>query len=205
VSTSGSANVRTGGTSSRTGAVGSASDLALSRDRSGRPVTGFAATRPVTEGVRLISFPLFGPWGRWYPWYGSGYGYGFVTYNPWRYGATSWYWGRYGLWYDPYSYYPYYDDRYYGGRYDREREDEAAERRFGSIRIKANQKAAKVYVNGALVGVVDDFDGLTDHLELEAGAHQLELRADGYETFIADITVEPGKTRTERITLKRVK
>lgn len=206
VVSSGSASVRSGDASNRTGAIGSASSQVVGRDRSGRPVTGFAAARPVTEldDVRLIAFPLFGPWGRWYPWAGSGFGYRFLTYDPWYYGATRWYWGRYGMWYDPYSYYPnYYDDRYYGGRY--EREEDPTERRFGSIRIKADPKTAKVYVNGALVGIVDEFDGLTDHLELEAGAHQLELRAEGYETFITDVTVEPDKVRTERISLKKVK
>jgi hypothetical protein len=152
----------------------------------------------------FISFPLYGPWGRWYPWYPSGFGWnlGFVTYNPWRYGATRWSWGRYGPWYDPYGYYPYYDDYYYGGGYSRA---EAEERKpeTGSLRLKVNPSFAKVYIDGALVGVVDDFNGLRHHLELEPGTHQLELRADGYDTFIGEITVEPGKTITERISLKK--
>ena len=201
---SGGAEARTGSSSSRTDTVGSTGQ-SVGRNRDDRPVSGFAAARPVTEpGVRFISFPLYGPWGRWYPWYGSGFGwnYGFVTYDPWRYGATRWYWGRYGMWYDPYSYSPYYYDDYYGGARGGGDRDEV---RFGSIRVKADPKTAKVYVDGALVGVVDDFDGLTDHLELEAGAHQLEIRADGYQPYVADITVEPGKTRTERIKLTRVK
>jgi hypothetical protein len=189
--------------SSRTDAVRSA-DQAAGRARNDRPVTGFAEVRPASD-VRFISFPLFGPWGRSYPWYGAGFGwnYSFLGYNPWRYGATRWGFGRYGLWYDPYSYYPYYGGCY-GGRsgYD---EDEREERRVGSIRLKADPKNAKVYIDGALVGVVDDFDGLTDHLEVEAGAHQLELRADGFETYVVDLTVEAGKTRTHRIKLTRVK
>ena len=52
-----------------------------------------------------------------------------------------------------------------------------------TIRLKANVKEAKVYVDGALYGTVDEFDGLGDHLELDGGRHTLELRADGYETY----------------------
>ena len=46
----------------------------------------------------FVSFPFYGPWGGWYPWcyVGFGWGLGFVDYDPWFYGATSWYWGRYG-------------------------------------------------------------------------------------------------------------
>ena len=200
-----SANSRSSDSSSsnRVGAVGSGVDISGSRNRNGRPVSGLATARtPDTVGTP-VSFPLFGPWGRWYPW---GWNVGFNSYNPWRYGATRWMYGRYGLWYDPYSYYPYYDDYYYGGGYSSSsREDEYDRIETGSLRLKVSPSMAKVYIDGALVGVVDDFDGLRNHLEIEAGAHQLELRAEGYETYIADVTVDPGKTRTERITLKKVK
>ena len=60
-------------------------------------------------------------------------------------------------------------------------------------------------MNGALVGTVDDFNGLSDHLELEAGTHQIELRLEGYETYQGEVTVEADKTRTERVNLKKIK
>ena len=97
-----------------------------------------------------------------------------------------WGWGRYGMWYDPWGYYPYYDPFMYGGgggggggEYSEPRERKTT----GRIRLKANVKEAKVYVDGALYGTVDEFDGLSDHLELDGGRHTLELRADGYETY----------------------
>jgi hypothetical protein len=190
----------------RTGATGSdGASSAVSRSRGDRPITGFAVQRDPSKDV-LVSFPLYGPWGRYYPWYagGFGWGYGYSYYDPWRYGATRWVIGRYGMWYDPYWYYPYnpyyYDDAYYGGSY-RAEEREAV--RTGSIRLKADPKTARVYIDGALVGVVDDFDGLRDHLEIEVGTHELELRADGFETWVGQVTVEAGKTRTERISLKK--
>ena len=143
----------------------------------------------------LVSFPLYGPWGRWYPWYGSGFGWnlGFVTYNPWHYGAARWYWGRYGFWYDPFIYDPFFYDPYSygygGGGYSsggggRDDYDEPKSM-VGSIRLKVNPSSAQVYVDGALVGTADDFDGFSDHLELDGGKHTIEIRAEGHETYTA--------------------
>jgi hypothetical protein len=72
------------------------------------------------------------------------------------------------------------------------------------VRLRANARQAKVYVDGALVGTVDDFDGLAGHLTLDAGLHQLELRADGYQTFSTDISVVASRTKTERVNLKKL-
>jgi hypothetical protein len=72
----------------------------------------------------------------------------------------------------------------------------------GSLRIKASPATAKVYVDGMLMGTVDEFDGLRHHLQLEPGLHRLELRADGYETLAKDVTVTTNTT-TLRLTLKK--
>ena len=158
--------------------------------------------------MRYVSFPFFGPWGRWYPWFGSGFGWypGFVTYNPYRYGGTRWMWGRYGMWYDPWGYYydPFYPAYgYYSGSGGSGKSKPA--KTLGSIRFKVDPGTAKVYVDGVLQGMAYEFSGLTSHLELEAGTHTLELRADGYETVVLEITVEAGRTLTERVTLTKKK
>jgi PEGA domain len=159
---------------------------------------------------------LFGPWGRWSPWYDTGYGwgYGHVAFDPWRYrGGTSWMWNRYGGygdWCDPWSRYPcnyYWFDPYWYASDEPEpvRADDRApvRREMGSLRIKASPRSAKVYVNGSLVGTVDEFDGLANHLRLETGTHRLELRADGYQTLSKDVTVSADKTLTERLSMKK--
>ena len=50
----------------------------------------------------------------------------------------------------------------------------------------------------------DEFDGFSDHLELDTGRHEIEFRADGYETYRGRIDVETGKTLTKRVSLKKI-
>lgn len=141
-------------------------------------------------------YPFVGPWGRWYPWYSSGFGWGGLGY----------------LAYDPYyspMYYRYpYNSGYPYDLYGRDRgysyaADEDFNEPMGAVRLRVSPDTARVYINGALVGTVDDFNGLSDHLQLPPGMHQIEIRAEGYETYVAGITVEAGKTRTERFSLKK--
>lgn len=181
------------------------------RERGGRALQGYAVRRGSVEpggGGGGVSFPLYGPWGSWYPWYSSGFGWnlGFVTYDPWAFGGTEWGWGRYGLWYDPFSYYPYspyspyYTTSLASGLEDRVERDTHP---TGSVRLRVNPKEAKVYVDGALVGVVDEFDGLSHHLDLQPGRHEIEVRADGYQPLTLDVQVQEGRTTTARGSLKK--
>jgi len=197
--------VESSSNSARSRVVGSidpsTSGLYTGRTRGASPIAGTATARPDSD---FVSFPLFGPWGRWFPWFTGGFGWntGFVDYNPWSYGATSWMWGRYGFWYDPFAYYwdpSWYSASSYGNR-------KAPEKVMtGSLRIKASPENANVYIDKALVGSVDEFNGLTNHLEVDAGKHQIELRAEGYATLVKDITVAAGKTQTIRLSMKKSK
>ena len=141
---------------------------------------------------------------------GFGWNYGYYAYDPFNYyyGDGRWIWGRYGLWYEPYAYYPYdpysYSGYYYPGYSEEPMESRPARHEMGSLRLKASPATAKVYVDGTLMGTVDDFDGLSHHLEIEPGTHRLELRADGYQTLSTDVTVKTGTT-TVRLTMKKKK
>lgn len=161
-----------------------------------------------------LYFPYdpFSPWGRWYPWYSGGFGYGYVSFDPWRYGASRYSMYRYGAWYNPYD--PWcYDVGYWlcdpwGGAATasygtRGNADDNIDAPIGSLRIRVSPATAKVYVDGALVGTVSDFSGLTGHLKLTAVQHLIEIKADGFQTFVPNIDVEAGKTVTIRGTLKR--
>ena len=48
------------------------------------------------------------------------------------------------------------------------------------------------------MGTVDDFDGTFQKMELEAGAHRVEIRAIGFQTISFDVRVEPNDTITYR-------
>jgi hypothetical protein len=147
----------------------------------------------------------FSPWGRWYPWFYGGYGY--VSYDPWRYGSSRYSLWRYGSWYNPYD--PYCSGGYWpcdaymgggGGSSDDDEDEEA----FGSLRLRVSPTNAKVYLDGALVGTVDDFDGLSNHLKITMGTHLVEIKADGYETFVPQVEIKEGKTTTVRGSLKKI-
>src|SRR5262249_45346621 len=73
----------------------------------------------------------------------------------------------------------------------------------GSVRLRVKPANGKVYLDGTLIGVVDDFDGLTSHLAAPAGLHEIEVRADGYQALKLTVNVEEDKTVTARGSLRK--
>lgn len=72
----------------------------------------------------------------------------------------------------------------------------------GSVRITDAPRDAEVYVDGYYAGVVDDFDGRFQRLNLEPGPHQIEVRAAGSQRQTFDVNVQPGRTVTYRALLR---
>jgi hypothetical protein len=148
----------------------------------------------------------------YYPYNNGDYGYlsPWLYYSPWAYGAFGFgYWGFDPYWWDGFGYYrsPYYYgwsnpygygyggygyDGYYGspagGGYVRGE--------YGSIKLKVKPREAEVYVDGYYMGQVDDFDGVFQRLDLEAGAHRIEIRASGYQPLTFEVRVAPGRAIT---------
>ena len=58
------------------------------------------------------------------------------------------------------------------------------------LRFDVAQRDAAVFVDGYYVGSVDDFTADKPPLQLEAGAHRIEIRAAGFETL--HVLREPG-------------
>jgi PEGA domain-containing protein len=107
----------------------------------------------------------------YYPWYGYGFGIGFGFGYPYPYPYP------YGYgWYPPYP--------YYGGYYDY----------TGSARLEVTPREAQVYVDGYFAGVVDDFDGMFQRLNLEPGEHDLALYLEGYRTVHQRVLFRRGTT-----------
>lgn len=121
----------------------------------------------------------------YYPRYSFGFYAGYPYYSPYYYP-----YGYYGYG-SPYGY-PYYGG--YGGAYYYG--DSRVARGLGSVQIKDAPENAQVYADGYYAGNVDDFDGVFQHLDLEAGRHHIEIRPEGRPPIAFDVNVQPGETIT---------
>lgn len=202
-------NVGGGDSALRAGPDASSADP-RSRDRNGRPVSGIATPR---QGELPSTYAA---WSRWYPVYDWSYpsyyygypAYGLSYYDPF-YGSR--WWSRYGIWYDPYDpigYDPWmYGGGYgyggYSGGYSSSWDTPEPREATGAIRVRVKPSNAQLYLDGTLMGVVDQFDGLTTHLAAPAGRHEIEIRADGYEPLKLFVNVEEDRTVTARGSMKK--
>jgi hypothetical protein len=59
-----------------------------------------------------------------------------------------------------------------------------------------------VYVDGYFAGRVDDYDGIFQALKLEAGAHHIQIVAQGHSPLDFDVRIEPNRKITYRGTLR---
>lgn len=68
---------------------------------------------------------------------------------------------------------------------------------YGSLRIVDAPRDAQVFVDGYYAGIVDDYDGVFQRLNLEPGGHQIEIDVyPGVPPLYFDVYVEPGRTVT---------
>lgn len=96
-----------------------------------------------------------------------------------------------GVYYGSGGYYPYgYTPDYYF--------QPIPGRLYGGVRITGAPRDARVFADGYFVGLVDDFDGIFQHMNLEAGPHRIEIDWGGYQPLAFDIYVRPGVTTTFR-------
>lgn len=111
----------------------------------------------------------------------SGRGYGYRSYYPGFYSGL--YWGSpyyYGGYYGGSSYAPAYGPPYY--------------RDAGSLRLIVKPEETRVYVDGYYAGIVDDFDGIFQRLNLQPGRHELALKLDGFRTHRFRVYVPVDQT-----------
>ena len=71
----------------------------------------------------------------------------------------------------------------------------------GAVQLDVTPWRSQVYVDGALMGRVDDFKGYYHPLELPTGPHQITIVDEGREPIVVDLVVTPGRTTTYRATL----
>ena len=169
-------------------AIGTAQDRVgrpPDRNRDGSYRSGYA----YDPYSRYSSYYNRNPYGYYWPGYGFGVGY---FYDPWMWGYGSPY-AYGGGYYDPYGGYGGG-----GGGYSRRQYRDS-----GSLRLKVKPEHGQVYVDGYYVGEVDSFDGVLQRMQIEAGTHRIEIRAEGYEPAQFEVMVSPGETVTYKGELKR--
>jgi hypothetical protein len=97
----------------------------------------------------------------------------------------------FGGFYHPYSYGYGYPGSYYRNYY------------LADIRTEVKPQDARVYLDGDYVGVVDDFDGWWQRLEVPPGRHRLTFRAPGFAPYVVDVRVYPGRDAHIKYDLRR--
>lgn len=187
---------------------------AYSRPRDGRTVTGTAGERTYPPpgsgggpcGGRECGgyYPIYDPYyyyGYYDPYY-FGYGYRYSNYWMPGYGFGFGYFG-----YDPFLFGGYYDPytSVYGAGQSSGGYGVGQYKGVGSLRLKVKPANAQVYIDGYYVGLVDSFDGMFQKLEIEAGSHRVEIKAEGFEPVQFDAMVTPGETVTYKGDLPRIK
>ena len=70
---------------------------------------------------------------------------------------------------------------------------------YGGLRITGASRVAQVFADGYYVGIVNDFDGVFQHLNLEAGPHRIEIVDPGFPAITFDVMIQPGRTVTYRL------
>ncbi len=64
----------------------------------------------------------------------------------------------------------------------------------GSARLQVTPRNTQVYIDGYFVGVVDNFDGNLQRLNVEAGEHELQLYLEGHRPFTQKVLFGRGTT-----------
>jgi len=70
---------------------------------------------------------------------------------------------------------------------------------YGSIRLDLPRSDAEVYIDGNFAGTIEQNNGT---FNVDAGSHQIEVRAPGFSAASFQISVVPGKTVTYRTALR---
>jgi hypothetical protein len=148
----------------------------------GHGYRGYYGYRTYGYGYRPYAYRgyAYRPYAHLY--YGHPYGY-----RPWGYHygwSFNLYFGR------PYGY--GYSNPYYGYYAI------APGFAYGSLRIVDAPRDAQVFVDGYYAGIVDDYDGVFQRLNLEPGPHRIEIHLPGYPAQVFDVDILAGQTITYR-------
>src|SRR5438128_2119435 len=74
-----------------------------------------------------------------------------------------------------------------------------------ALRIEVTPSDAEVFLDGYLVGIVDDFDGFFQRLRVRPGAHEIDIVRDGFHSVHQKLFLEPDRTFRVRYTMNKLK
>jgi hypothetical protein len=99
--------------------------------------------------------------------------------------------------YDPFFYSGFYDPFYMGwypiyAQYPRGRYYYGSS--WASARVEVKPRDAQVYLDGYFVGIVDQFDGVFQRLDLPTGEHDLEIYLKGFRPYRQRTLFRPGES-----------
>ena len=75
---------------------------------------------------------------------------------------------------------------------------------LAAVSTDVEPEHARVYLDGELIGVADDFDGTPSYLFLKPGHYKLEFRLGGYKTESMEINAQPGQQYPVNFKLARI-
>ncbi len=92
--------------------------------------------------------------------------------------------------------YPYYYDPFFSGWYGYQYGPYPPYARYGyapatDLRIQVTPREAEVYLDGYLVGNVDDFDGIFQRLRVPFGEHTISIYREGFRTITERMLFRP--------------
>jgi hypothetical protein len=85
-----------------------------------------------------------------------------------------------------------YPALYYGGFYGPPVYYGYSDRASSALRLEVKPVEAEVYVDGYLAGIVDEFDGFFQRLNLTPGAHDIVIYREGHRTIREKLYLSPG-------------
>jgi len=133
---------------------------------------------------------------------GVGFGYGHPVYAaPFFY--NPYWWGFYGGFYGGFWGYPYFAGAYapfpyYGypgyGYYDTS----------ADLRLQVIPRTAEVYIDGYLIGTVDDFDGTFQRAHMPSGEHEVTIYSPGYQSITQRMLFRPWESYKIKDTMRQL-
>ncbi len=101
-------------------------------------------------------------------------------------------WGGWGGWGGGWGWDPYLNPYGYGPRWGYTTVYPEPGARHGALDFDVSPERAEIWVDGARIGVADDFDGFPNYLWLEKGTYDVAIYLPDFKTIARQYSIYPG-------------